>query len=94
MSRVAATASPRGLSFRAGDLNEDERTIMQGAMDMKVKTAREVMTRVELKILRRVRLVAPASTPSKRRMLDSVLVLVPHRSTEPARQPHRREMTW
>ena len=40
-------ASSRGLSFRAGDLNEDERTIMQGAMDMKVKTAREVMTPLE-----------------------------------------------
>ena len=48
-------ASSRDLSFRAGDLNEDERTIMQGAMDMKVKTAREVMTRVEIKSLRRVR---------------------------------------
>ena len=40
-------ASSRDLSFRAGDLNEDERTIMQGAMDMKVKTAREVMTPLE-----------------------------------------------
>ena len=40
-------ASSRDHSFRAGDLNEDERTIMQGAMDMKVKTAREVMTPLE-----------------------------------------------
>ena len=32
------------LQHERGDLNEDERTIMQGAMDMKVKTAREVMT--------------------------------------------------
>ena len=56
MSRVAATASSH--AFRAGDLNEDERTIMQGAMDMKVKTAREVMTGVDIKILRRVRSMA------------------------------------
>ena len=35
------------LQHERGDLNEDERTIMQGAMDMKVKTAREVMTPLE-----------------------------------------------
>ena len=34
-----------------------------------------------------------ASTPSTQRLLDSVLVHVPHRSTEPGRPRHRREMT-
>ena len=35
---------------------------------------------------------ARSSTPSTRRLLDSVVVLVPHRSTEPARPRHRREV--
>ena len=43
---------------------------------------------VEIKILWRV-----TSTSSTRRLLDSVAVVVPHRSTEPARPRHRREMT-
>ena len=47
--------------------------------------ATDVLACVEIKILRRV--------PSTRRLLDSVVVLVPHRSTEPARPRHRREMT-
>ena len=34
-----------------------------------------------------------AFTPSTRRLLDSVAVWVSHRSTEPARPRHRREMT-
>jgi len=34
-----------------------------------------------------------ASTPSTRRLLDGVAVPVPHRSTDPARPRHRREMT-
>ena len=37
--------------------------------------------------------IASSSTPSTRHLLDSVVVLVPHRSTEPARPRHRREMT-
>ena len=40
---------------------------------------------VEIKILRH--------SPSPRRLLDSVRVPVPHRSTEPGRPRHRREMT-
>jgi len=36
---------------------------------------------------------ASTSTSSTRRLLDSVVVLVPHRSTEPGRPRHRREMT-
>ena len=32
-------------------------------------------------------------SPSTRRLLDGVAVSVPHRSTEPARPRHRREMT-
>ena len=43
---------------------------------------RRTLTCVEIKILRRVR-----------RLLDSAVVLVPHRSTEPGRPRHRREMT-
>ena len=35
-----------------------------------------------------------SSTPSTRRLLDGVAMAVPHRSTEPARPCHRREMTW
>ena len=42
---------------------------------------------------RSCRIAASSSTPSTRRLLDSVVVLVPHRSTEPARPRHRREMT-
>ena len=44
---------------------------------------------------RRVRadFFASTSTSSTRRLLDSVAVPVPHRSTEPARPRHRREMT-
>ena len=34
-----------------------------------------------------------SSTPSTRRLLDGVAVPVPHRSTEPGRPRHRREMT-
>ena len=34
-----------------------------------------------------------ASTPSTRRLLDGVAVPLPHRSMEPARPRHRREMT-
>ncbi len=45
-----------------------------------------VSRRVEIKILRRV-------TPSTRRLLDGVAMPVPHRSTEPGRPRHRREMT-
>ena len=33
------------------------------------------------------------STPSTRRLLDGVAASIPHRSTEPARPRHRREMT-
>ena len=33
------------------------------------------------------------STPSTRRLLDGVVMPVPHRSTEPGRPRHRREMT-
>ena len=33
------------------------------------------------------------STPSTRRLPDGVVIPVPHRSTEPARLRHRREMT-
>ena len=43
--------------------------------------------------LRRVRIAASSSTPSTRRLLDGVAVPVRHRSTEPARPRHRREMT-
>ena len=52
--------------------------------------------RVEIKILpRRVRagIIASSSAPSTRRLLDGVTMPVPYRSTEPARQRHRREMT-
>ena len=38
-------------------------------------------------------IVASSSTPSTRCLLDGVALPVPHRSTEPARQRHRREMT-
>ena len=38
-------------------------------------------------------IAASTSTPSTRHLLDSVAVSVPHRSTEPARPRHRREMT-
>jgi hypothetical protein len=37
--------------------------------------------------------VASTSTPSARRLLDGVSMLVPHRSTGPARPRHCREMT-
>ena len=37
--------------------------------------------------------VASSSTPSTRRLLDSVAMPVPRRSTEPGRPRHRREMT-
>ena len=40
---------------------------------------------VEIKILRRVR--------ESRRLLDGVAMPVPHRSTEPGRPRHRREMS-
>jgi len=45
--------------------------------------------------LRRVRadFFASTSTSSTQRLLDSVAVPVPHRSTEPGRPHHRREMT-
>jgi hypothetical protein len=35
-----------------------------------------------------------ARSPSTRRLLDGVAMPVPHRSTEPGRQRHRREMTY
>jgi len=53
-------------------LNEDERTIMQGAMDMKVKTAREVMTCAENQILRRVRAESSRRPPRLRRDTCSI----------------------
>jgi hypothetical protein len=37
--------------------------------------------------------IASSSTPSTRRLLDGVAVPVRHRSSEPARPRHRREMT-
>ncbi len=37
--------------------------------------------------------VASTSTPSARRLLDGVAIMVPHRSTGPARPRHCREMT-
>ena len=40
-----------------------------------------------------VLIIASSSTPSTRRLLDGVAMPVPHRSTEPARPRHRREMT-
>ena len=40
-----------------------------------------------------VLIIASSSTPSTRRLLDGVAMLVPHRSTEPGRPRHRREMT-
>ena len=40
-----------------------------------------------------VLIVALSFTPSTRRLLDGVAMSVPHRSTEPARPRHRREMT-
>ena len=56
---------------------------------------RSVTTCVEIKIRDAVRPEPPASTStsSTRRLLDSVAVPVPHRSTEPARPRRRREMT-
>ncbi len=39
------------------------------------------------------RIVSSPSTPSTRRLLDGVAMPVPHRSTEPTRLRHRREMT-
>ena len=47
-----------------------------------------VVTCVEIKILRRVRVAF--STPSTRCLLDGVAMLVPPRSTEPARPRQRR----
>ena len=51
---------------------------------------------ISIKILRRVRhsccIVASTSTQSTRYLLDGVAVSVPHRSTEPGRPRHRREM--
>ena len=41
----------------------------------------------------RARRVILHAIDSTRRLLDGVVVLVPHRSTEPARPRHRREMT-
>ena len=38
-------------------------------------------------------IVASSSTPSTRRLLDGVVMPVPHRTTEPGRPRHRREMT-
>ena len=38
------------------------------------------------------RIIASTSTPWTRRLLDGVAMPVPHRSTEPARPRHRREM--
>ena len=52
---------------------------------------RMVAACVEIKILRRV--LASTSTPSTRLLLDGVAISAPHRSTEPARPCHRREMT-
>ena len=52
---------------------------------------RMVAACVEIKILRRV--LASTSTPSTRHLLDGVAISAPHRSTEPARPCHRREMT-
>ena len=46
---------------------------------------------VEIKILRRV-CAESSSTPSTRRLLDGVAMLVPYRSTEPGRPRHRREI--
>jgi len=48
---------------------------------------------VEIKFTARsYRIAASTSTPSTRRLLDGVAVSVPHRSTEPARPRHCREM--
>ena len=38
-------------------------------------------------------IIVSSSTPSTRRVLDGVAMPVPHRSTEPGRPHHRREMT-
>ena len=46
---------------------------------------------VEIKLSRRV--LNHDLTPSTRRLLDSMVVLVPHHSTEPGRPRHRRKMT-
>ena len=48
-----------------------------------------VDARVEIKFTAR----SSTSTPSTRRLLDGVAMSVPHRSTEPARPRHRRDMT-
>ena len=40
-----------------------------------------------------VLIIASSSTPSTRRLLDGVAMPVPHRSTEPGRPRHRRELT-
>ena len=53
------------------------------AVDLKIGLGREGATCVEIKILRRVRIVASSSTPSTRRLLDGVAVPVPYRSTSP-----------
>ena len=51
------------------------------------RDGRDVRVCVEIKIF-----MASFSTPSTRRLLDGVAMSVPHRSTEPARPRHRREM--
>ena len=38
-------------------------------------------------------IIVSSATPSTRRLLDGVAMPVPHRSTEPGRPRHRREMT-
>ena len=52
-------------------------------------TSSRVATCVEIKFTARL----SPSTPSTRRLLDSVRVPIPRRPTEPARPRHRREMT-
>ena len=55
---------------------------------------REPVALLPLAAVRRcVEIVASSFTPSTRRLLDGVAMSVPHRSTEPGRPRHRREMT-
>jgi hypothetical protein len=56
-----------------------------------VRSQMLVPTCVEM--ARSCRIVASSSTPSTRRLLDGVVMPDPHRSTEPGRPRHRREMT-
>ena len=102
---AATVAAPVAARAQAPPLEQPAKPPMDPSMldvavqlgDLRLSRPYEVRSQMLVptcvEMARSCRIVASSSTPSTRRLLDGVVMPDPHRSTEPGRPRHRREMT-